>query len=183
MAVCSILTSDSRRLALLLGGGAAALPRSASMATYTFPPAAPLTADGTVLGRVLQQAGVTKTSVVRVTGPAGPTAVLWLCRHGYERAAYVHANWIATMVSVDALLIPHTCGLEELADLLQGGDCLREGGVLIVQTRAGQFVEGLDSVSAVLEPLGYQVERRVSDKGRDIHIARRRGLGGFKKAA
>jgi hypothetical protein len=153
------------------------------MATYALPPAAPLAADGAVLSRVLQQAGVTKTSVIRVTGPVGATAVLWLFRNGYERAAYVHANWVATMVSVDALLIPHACGLQELADLLEGGDCLRDGCVLIVQTPSAPFAEGSDSVSAVLKPLGYQVEQRLSDKGRDIHIARRRGLGGFRKAA
>jgi hypothetical protein len=153
------------------------------MATFTLQPTQPLAADGAALTRVLQQAGVTKTSVIRVTGPAGPTAVLWLGDRGYERAAYVHAGRVATMQPADVLLVPHACRTPELADLLGGGACLHEGGVLVAQTQADRIVPGYDSVAAVLEPLGLQVERRVSDKGRDVYIARRRGVGGFKQAA
>jgi hypothetical protein len=153
------------------------------MAIRTVQPAQPLAADGDALTRVLQQAGVTKNSVVRVTGPAGLTAIYWLCRHGYERAAYVHPNRVATMEPADALLVPQTCGTQALADLLKGGGCLREGGVLVVQTPSGGFVLGGNSVSTVLEPLGYQVEQRLIDKGRDVYIARRHGVDGFKKAA
>jgi hypothetical protein len=146
-------------------------------------PAHTLAADGGSLKRVLKQAGVTKDSVVRVTGPAGPVAAIWLYRHGYEHAAYVHPNWVAAKASADALLIPHACATEELADLLQGGDCLREGGVLIVQVSFGRFAPGFDSVAAVLRPLGYQVESHICDHGREIYVARRPGWGGFKKAA
>ena len=153
------------------------------MTTFSLQPTQPLAADGAALTSILQQAGVTKTSLVRVTGPAGPTAVLWLGRHGYERAAYVYSNRVATMQPADALLVPHACRTQELADLLGGGGCVREGGVLVAQTQSERFVPGYDSVSAVLEPLGYQVERRVCDKGRDVYIARRRGVGGLKQTA
>ena len=142
-----------------------------------------LAADGRALNRVLRQAGLTKDSVLRVTGPAGPAAALWLNRHGYERAAYVHPNWVAAMGSADALLVPHACGAEELADLLHEGDCVREGGALIVQASSDRFTRGFDSLRALLQPLGYQIEKHISDRGLDIYIARRAWLGRVNQAA
>ena len=154
------------------------------MMTSALQPASPIAADGAAMSRILHRAGVSKDSVVRVTGPAGTTAILWLYRHGYERAAYVHAHWVASMVEAEALLIPHTCGARELANTLQDGTCLREGGVLIVQTAPDASGHGGEDVAQVLAELGYGLEHRLSDKGRDICIARRRGAGaGFKKAA
>jgi hypothetical protein len=150
--------------------------------THAFQPAQPLAADGAALAYVLDRAGVTKTSLIRATGFAGPTAVLWLNNHGYERAAYVHAHWISVMEPVDALLIPHTCTAEALSNLLQGGGGLREGGALIVQSVSGRDNQGSDSIHGVLRPLGFMVESRVHDKGRNIYIARRVGFG-FNKAA
>lgn len=162
---------------------APAHPQRASMTTCLLQPAQPLAADDAALSRVLRQAGVTKQSNVRVTGPSGLTTVLWLYRHGYEQAAYVHANWVSSTRTADALLIPHPCGSEELAGLLQHGDCLRDGGVLIVQTPAELTDFELDQIAARLESLGYQLEHRVFEKGRAVFIARRSGLGGFRKAA
>ena len=108
--------------------------------------------------------------------------MLWLYRHGYERAAYVHANWVATMGSVDALLVPHACGAQELFDLLHNAQCMREGAVLIVQTSPNGSAQGHDNVPDLLQPLGYRIEHCLSEKGRDICIARFRGVD-FKKAA
>lgn len=149
---------------------------------YAYLPAQPLAADSAALTRVLGRAGVTKQSLVRVTGSAGPTAMLWLSQHGYDRAAYVPASRVREMDPADALLIPHACPAEELADTLRSGACLREGGVLIVQTPAQRVVQGLDAIPAVLEPLGYAVEQQLREMGRTIQIARRRGFG-FKAAA
>ncbi|MDR3513272.1 MAG: hypothetical protein P4L73_16670 [Caulobacteraceae bacterium] len=143
----------------------------------------PLGADGPALARLLQQAGLGKSAVLRVTGPAGLTAALWLCRHGFEHAAYVHPNWVGTMRSADALVVPHACASEELGRLLQDGDCLREGGVLIVQTATDAPANGVDAVSLLLEALGYRLEHRLSDKGRAICVARRLGAPGYSKAA
>jgi hypothetical protein len=153
------------------------------IATRTLQPAQPLAADGAALARILQQAGLTKTSVIRVTGPAGLTASLWLCRHGYQRAAFVHANWVGTMGTVDALVAPHACGDQELADLLQAGACLRDGGVLIAQIPSNHLAQGGVDLAVLLDPLGYRVAHRVSDKGRDVLVARRHTSPGFKKAA
>jgi hypothetical protein len=153
------------------------------MATFHTQPAQPLAADGAALTHVLNRAGVSKHSLVRVTGPAGPIAMLWLNQHGYQRAVYAPASRVATMAPADALLVPHSCGAKELAELLQGGECLHEGGILIVQTAAAGSVEGVDSIPATLEAAGFAVQTRLSDRGRDIYIARRSGLGGFKLAA
>lgn len=150
------------------------------MAIHTFQPARPLAADGAELGRALQRARAAKTDLIRVTGPAGLTAMLWLCRNGYERAVFVRPGSVAAQAPADALLIPHACGLGELTEVLGRGDSLREGGALIVQTAASESPE---SQSLILEPLGYRVEHRLSDRGRSVLIARRCGIGGFKKAA
>jgi hypothetical protein len=145
--------------------------------------AQPLGADGPALGRILRQAGLEKTSVVRVTGPAGLTAALWLCRHGFVHAAYVHARWVGTMRSVDALVAPHATSGEELRALLEGASCLREGGVLIAQMTREDVAGGVDSVAQMLASLGFEVEHRLSDKGRHVCIARRVDEPRFKKAA
>jgi hypothetical protein len=152
------------------------------IATRTLQPAQPLAADGAALARILQQAGLTKASIIRITGPAGLTAALWLCRHGYEHAAYIHANWVGAMGSVDALIAPHACASEDLAALLQSGEGLRAGAVVIVQVARDCSAQGLDSPAALLDRHGYQLEHRLSDKGREVFIARRRQPE-FKKAA
>ena len=146
-----------RRLSPLPGDGAAArIPKAPSWpaSTLDHPQSAQtLAADGGSLKRVLKQAGVTKDSVVRVTGPAGPAAATWLYRHGYEHAAYVPADWVAAKSSADVLLIPHACATEELADLLQSGDCLhrrrRADRSESLRTRSAP---GFDSVAADASP-------------------------------
>ena len=129
-------------------------------------PDLPLAADDGALMRVLRQAGLGRDCVIRVTGPAGLTAVLCLYRRGYERAAYVHPNWVTVRGAADALLIPHACGMQELAGLLERGDGLREGGILIVQTCASRSSQPADGLPAILEPRGYEIEQHVSDRGR-----------------
>jgi hypothetical protein len=146
-------------------------------------PIQPLAADGPAMTRILQRARVGRDSVIRVTGPAGATAILWLSRHGYERAAYVHSHWVATVSPADALLIPQTCTAQDLAELLQGGDCVREGGVLIVQAPPARSALPGDSVPTLLQSRGYQVQDHVSERGRDVYIARRIGVSGLKQAA
>ena len=153
------------------------------MTNIVLQPAHPLAADEAALGRVLRQAGVSRRSVIRVTGPSGLTAVLWLYRHGYEQASYVHANWVSSHRTSDVLLVPHPCTSEELAGLLERGDCLREGGLLIVQTPAELTDFELDQIGSLLEAHGYEPGQRVFEKGAAVFIARRSGLGGFRKAA
>ena len=151
------------------------------MTTSATQVSAPLAADGVALARVLQMAGLTKASPVRVTGPAGLTAIYWLGRHGYNHAAYVNPNQVGAMTACPALLIPHACGARELAILLQDGECLREEGILIVQASPTRYAQGHDSVANLLRELGFELVHDFYDRGRDLYIARRRG--GQAKAA
>jgi len=143
------------------------------MSTYAVQPAIPLAGDGDAMAEVLRRAGVTRDHDIWVTGPAGLTALIWLTGKRFRGAAYVHLNRIAAMAAADALIIPHACSPAELADLLRGAKCLRKGGVLIVQLKGGLSADSLGDAPAMLEPLGYHVERRLYEKGRSICIARR----------
>ncbi len=147
-------------------------------------PQPPLGGDSAALARTLRQAGVAKTSNIRVTGPAGMTAVLWLCGHGYEGASYVHPNWAGARGCADVLLIPHSCEPEELAALLAPGLGLRDGGVVIVQAAPNRGDPETDSVPMVLTAAGCRVQARIAEQGREIFVARLAGIGaGLKEAA
>ena len=130
-----------------------------------------------------QTAGVSKGDVVRVTGPNGLRAMYWLNRLGYRNAAYVHPRRVATMPPVDALLVPHPCSAQELDGLIHGGACVREGGVLIVQTTAAWAPEGGDTVTALLLRRDFRVEARLSQGGCHFCVARRQAFSAFTKVA
>jgi hypothetical protein len=186
MMVWITVRPSRRRLPPNPGGGASAYTCGVVMAAAERShgqPSQPLAADGGALNRVLKHTHLSKESVLRVTGSAGPTAAIWLNRHGYENAAYVHPNWVGAQGFADALLIPHACATAELAQLLRSGDCVRDGGLLIVQAAPDRFGQGVDSLADTLRPLGYQIENQLCDGGRDVYIARRHCSGGFKKAA
>lgn len=150
------------------------------MTIHTFVPARPLAADGVELARAFQRAQVSKADVIHVTGPAAPTAMLWLGRNGYDQAILVRRESLASREGADVLLVPHACGGRELVELLGAGGGVREGGALIIQSAAFDAPEG---ESMLLESLGFKVEHRLSDRGWAVLIARRCGLGGFKSAA
>ncbi len=150
------------------------------MTVRSFKPPQPLTANGAEMARALQGAQVSKTDAIRVAGPAGLKAMLWLCRQGYEQAMFVCSEGVGAQGPADALLIPQACGARELGVLLQAGKTLREGGALIVQLAASETPE---TVAALLEPLGYRIERSLSHNGRTLLIARRFALAGLRRAA
>ncbi len=127
------------------------------------------------MANVLRRAGVRHDQSIWVTGPAGLTALISLNGKGYRGAAYAHLNRIGAMAAADALLIPHACSPAEVADLLRGAGCLRNGGALIVQLRGGLSADALGDAPALLDPLGYHIERRLYEKGRTVCIARRVG--------
>lgn len=143
------------------------------MYTHSVQPILPLAGDGGAMVDALRHAGVTREQAIWITGPAGLTALIYLSGKGYRGASYAHANRIAAMAPADALLIPHACGPAELSALLKDAGCLRKGGALVVQLKGGLSADALGDAPAVLEPLGYRVERRLYDKGRTICIARR----------
>jgi hypothetical protein len=143
-------------------------------------PLQPLAADGVEMARALRRAQVSKADVIQLAGPAGLKAMLWLCRQGYEQAMLVCGEGAGSREPADVLLIPHACGSRELAELLNAGRGVHEGGVLIVQVTANESPE---AAAIMLEPLGYRVEHRLFDNGRTVLIARRFALGAIQEAA
>jgi hypothetical protein len=155
----------------------------ANMTVHLYQPLQPLAADGAALGRVLHAAGVDKDDLIRVVGPSGPIAALWLSRHGYDRAVYVRSAAAVRGLPADALLIAQPCAAEDLGALIGDGEGLADGGALIVQTRPGRQGEETEAVAALLRRLGFIAQRQLNDKGRPICIARRVGFPSATKAA
>ncbi|MET0273452.1 MAG: hypothetical protein ABW360_10715, partial [Phenylobacterium sp.] len=125
------------------------------------------------LKSLLDQAGIGKDSLIRVTGPSGLSALLWLCRRGYDRVGYVRPGQGCPHEEPDALLVAHTCDAACLGRLLATGPYVREGGVLIFRSpqpdRAGP---GGDPIHRILERGGYAVERCLHGAHRELHVAR-----------
>lgn len=153
------------------------------MTICLYQPMQPLAADGGALTRVLHVAGVEKGDLIRVIGPSGPVAALWLGRHGYDRAVFVRASATGSSVPADALLVAQPCAAEELEPLLDLAGAVNDGGALIVQTRPGRLGEEFEAVAALLRRQGFHAQRRLNDKGRPICIARRVGFPSAEKAA
>ncbi len=136
------------------------------------------------LSSILNDAGVTRASAVRVTGKAGLAPLIWLCRMGFDNVAYLRPGDAGPADPGDALLILHSATAGELERLLDDHGRLREGGVLIVQTPAGRAPNsGRDPIHAVLEEAGYVVERCIHRHSREVHVARRRCGFELSKAA
>lgn len=140
-----------------------------------------LSLSGT-LTALLQVAGVSKADVIRVTGPAGLAALLWFCRHGYEQVGYVSGGR-GCCEDGDLLLVPQTCSVGELEQILRRGPRPRPGGVLIVQTPQHDPGSSHDPVHDLLGRSGYEVERCLHGHHRELHVARRRGRVEYKMAA
>jgi len=131
---------------------------------------------------LLERAGVGKSSVIRVTGPSALSALLWLCRHGYEQVGYVRPGAGAPHESEpDAILVAHTCDEIDLKRLLTVGRLVRPGGVFIFQIRAGCEASAL-GVDWLIESAGFTTEQRLDGERRALIIARRRSLS-MRKAA
>ena len=152
------------------------------MTTHLYQPLQPLAADGGALMRILHAAGVEKDDLIRVVGPSGPLAALWLSRHGYSGAVFVRAA-AERARPADAVLVAQPSAAEELAPLLDVAGAVRDDGALIVQTRPGRGGEEFEAVAALLRRQGFREQHRLNDKGRPICIARRIGFPTASKAA
>lgn len=130
----------------------------------------------------LASAGVTRSSVIRVTGPSALSALLWLCRHGYDQVGYVRAEPGGPHeTEPDAIIVAHTCGELELKRLLTFGRHVRPGGVFLFRLRTGP---GASSVGLewMLKQAGLSVEARLDGERRALIIARRTAVA-LEKAA
>src|SRR5580704_11248300 len=68
----------------------------------------PLSADSGGLVPCLDLAGVSRSDLILVAGPGALPAMLWLCRHGYERAMHLNPRSPRCAAeAADALFIPH----------------------------------------------------------------------------
>ena len=154
------------------------------MSIHPFQPASPLAADGAALAYVLECAAAQRDDVIRVVGPAGPAAMLWLVKNGFDEAVYARAVGADSRAEpADVLLIPHACSGREAAALLGEAPPVREGGALIIQAAAESRTDGADSLPSWLRSAGLAIEQTLTSKGRVVIIARRQELGGFRQAA
>jgi hypothetical protein len=132
---------------------------------------------------LLERAHVTKSSLIRVTGPSGLSALLWLCRHGYERVGYLRPG-AGPHEQPDALIVAHTCDEASLRDLLEAGPHVREGGVLVFLSPLPRVLGfRADPIHRLLKGHGYAVEQCHHGHRRELHVARRRRHDWLKKAA
>lgn len=129
--------------------------------------------SGPDLVGLLEQSQVHKSSLIRVTGPSGLAALLWLCRHGYEQVGYLRAGPGCPHEQPDALIVAHTCDEAALDQLLSTGPHVREGGVLIFQSPLPASDGAEDPIHARLVRFGYRVERCLHGARRELHVARR----------
>jgi hypothetical protein len=125
---------------------------------------------------LLERAGVTKSSLIRVTGPSALSALLWLCRHGYDRVGYIRSDDCGPHEpEPDAILVAHTCNEIDLKRLLTVGRHVRPGGAFIFQVRTDRSANPL-AVDWLLQKAGFVVEQRLNGGRRALVVARRRAL-------
>jgi hypothetical protein len=131
---------------------------------------------------VLSDAGIGPQSVVRVAGRDGLAPLIWLCRRGFEDVGYVRLESGGPREEADLLLMLHNPQPDDLARLLSRHAGLKDGGVLILQTRRPPAWES-DPAHTLLEAAGFRVERCVARQQRQLHIARYVPAYGIRHAA
>ncbi|MEW5684742.1 MAG: hypothetical protein AB1942_07475 [Pseudomonadota bacterium] len=125
---------------------------------------------------VLADAGVDRSSVVRVTGPCALPALLWLCRHGFDQVGHLRGEACPHEDAPDALIAAHACdelGLKRLAPLAR---LVRPGGAMLVQLRNDAF-DAAAGIDWLLRNAGFTAERRLVGERRALVVARRAESG------
>lgn len=143
-------------------------PSPSKSASRDIEPAGLLSRDP--LMALLERAKVARSSLIQLTGPSGLSALLWLCRHGFERVGYVRPG-AGPHEEPDALIVAHTCDEATLARLLSEGPHVRAGGVLVFQSPAPH--DPSETIDRLLESHGYAIEQRLRGHRRQLHVARR----------
>lgn len=123
---------------------------------------------------LLERSRISRSSVIRVTGPSGLSALLWLCRHGYEQVGYLKSG-PGPHEQPDALIVAHTCDEDFLRNLLATGPHVREGGILVFQSPLPRVLAfRSDPIHRLLRSHGYDIEECHHGQRRELHVARRR---------
>ncbi len=128
---------------------------------------------------LLRRAGIDRSSLIRLTGHGSLPALLWFCRHGYDRVGYLKPGCAGPREPADALIVGPACHVSDLSELLDGGPHVRDGGALIFRSPLPHGAE-TDPIHALLAHHGYVVERCLHGARRELHVARRSDL---RKAA
>ncbi len=137
--------------------------------------------DGAPLQDLLAAVGVTKTSVIRITGPSALGALLWFCHHDFDQVGYVRPGDGAPHEAPDAVIVAHTCNELELKRLLSVGRQVKPGGVFLFRCRLpGQST--LLAIGWLLGQAGFEVDRTIVRGGRALVVARRRAAQMMKAA-
>ena len=132
---------------------------------------------------LLRRANITRSSLIRVTGSSGLSALLWLCRHGFEQVGYLRPG-AGPHEQPDALIVAHTCDEATLLDLLETGPHVREGGALVFQSPVPRVLGfRADPIHRLLKSHVYAVEECHHGQRRELHIARRLHQSPVRKAA
>jgi hypothetical protein len=117
----------------------------------------------------LELAGLSRRNLILVAGPGALPAMLWLCRHGYERAMHLGpGSPRCGAETADALFVPHLSGAGGLTSILASGGCVREEGVLVLRTGASAAVGPAELLAA-----GWGLQRRLTENGHAVLVARR----------
>jgi hypothetical protein len=136
-----------------------------------------------LLTDILECAGLDRSSAIRVVGPASLAALIWFCRHGYDRVGYVRRGRCPAEEG-DLVLVPQICDLATVESILRDGPRPRLGGVLIVQASARDAgVRDADPVRELLMCNGYGLERCLHGRHRLLYVARRRVSSAAQRAA
>ena len=122
------------------------------------------------LSQLFTDSGVSAASAIRVTGPGALPALLWLSRRGFQNVGCLQCGRRAPVDEADALLAAHTASGEWLSELLDHGPHVREGGVVIVQTRPSV---GGGAAARIFHGHGFDLVRRLPGTHRDVLVARR----------
>lgn len=125
-----------------------------------------------LLSYLLEEAGVHRDSIIRVTGPHGLAALLWLCRHGYEQAGYLRPEGFSAMAEAEVMIVSGPLDALALDALLDHGPRLCEGGLMIVQTPCAALGDP-EAPHRIFRRHGMVVTRRLNRHGRQLCLARR----------
>ena len=124
------------------------------------------------LSRLLEEAGVHRDSVIRVTGAHGLAALIWLCRHGFDQVGYLRPEGLPAMAEAQVLLVAGPCEPQVLDSLLDHGPRLCDGGLMIVQTPRPTLGDA-NAAHRVFRRHGMVVVRRLPRHDRELWLARR----------
>lgn len=129
----------------------------------------PLVSDFAALVPCLDLAGLSRRDLILVAGPGALPAMLWLCRHGYEKALHLGpGSPRCGAEAADALFVPHLSGSDGLTCILPSAGRVREEGVLILRTSASAAIGPGELLAA-----GWGLQRRLTENGRAVLVAHR----------